>query len=447
MSIQYPTKPWVDGQVFSQTAPDGSTINGVYDASKNAWTLSRGTSGGTVPGGVVTTVDVQTVNQRPDVRDITPFELNPGNINNQQDVNWWLYDRTIELEEEIDDLAVTAERGTWKYSVNPPGNGEFNMLDENDFQNLFSAVKSLGFSKLDSKGEQHDFSTVQVEDYIELKEDGQSDYGLFQITGISNPSPDTANFEVSFVKGTGYMEPGKYARLKIFRLAQGEDLNAVADTGDNPPQNPVEGQLWWDSSDDDLTLYIYYDGQWIPAAPPVSLDGIEATITTALAVQKNLVDRVSAGEVAQSSIITQIDELEEKYITKTDFEKSLIAPARLAWKFNNVSSGSDDPGSGRFSYTTSGSNHYYRFSFQTANGVRLDDQLINSFNVNIDNGPVGTIWYKNHVNDNWKLKQQFRINTFRWGLNNHFEMRVSSRHGEINFGSNTLYYFTVGGFF
>ena len=267
MSIQYPTKPWVDGQTFSQSAVDGSTITGVYNASKNAWTLSRSTNGGTVPGGAVTTVDVQTVNQRPDVRDITPFELNPGNISNQQDVNWWLYDRTVELEEEIDDLAVTAERGIWKFSVNPPGNGEFNMLDDTDFQNLFSAVKSIGFSKLDSDGQSHDFSTVQVEDFIELKEDGQSDYGLFQITMVYEPSPDTANFDVTFVKGTGYMEPGKYARLKIFRLAQGEDLNAVADIGDSSPQDPVEGQLWFNSNDDELTLYIYYNGVWVPAAP------------------------------------------------------------------------------------------------------------------------------------------------------------------------------------
>jgi len=270
MAIPYPAGQWEDGQVFSYTANDGSTVTGIYNSSKNAWTFSRSMTsqgGGVSPGGVITTVDVRTVAQRPDDNQTSPFDIDPTVVKTQRDVNWWLYDRTIELEEEIDDLAITAERGIWKYSVNTPGNGEFNMLDDTDFQDLFSAVKSLGFSKLDSEGQSHDFSTVQVEDYIELKEDGQSDYGLFQITGVSNPSPNTANFDVTFVKGTGYMEPGKYARLKIFRLATGEDLNAVADIGDSSPQDPVEGQLWFNSNDDELTLYIYYNGVWVPAAP------------------------------------------------------------------------------------------------------------------------------------------------------------------------------------
>ena len=68
MSIPYPDKPWTDGQTFDYTV-DGTKVYGVYSASKNAWILSRSTAdqgGGSSPGGVVTTVDVQTVNQRPD---------------------------------------------------------------------------------------------------------------------------------------------------------------------------------------------------------------------------------------------------------------------------------------------------------------------------------------------------------------------------------------------
>ena len=267
MSIQYPGKPWVDGQVFIETLDDGSTVTGVYDLSKNAWTFSRSTSGGVTPGGVITTVDVKTVNQRPDVSDVSPFDLNPGNVNNQRDVNWWLYDRTVELEEEIDDIAASSERGIWKYSQQPAVDGEFNQFDGNGSQDFFSAVTIITFSKLDSQGISHDFSNVQIEDYIELKEDGQADYGLYQITSIDQPSPATVTFQVTFVKGTGYMEPNKFARLKIFRLAQGDDLNAVADIGDNSPRDPVEGQLWFNSNDDELTLYIYYNGVWVPAAP------------------------------------------------------------------------------------------------------------------------------------------------------------------------------------
>jgi len=340
------------------------------------------------------------------------------------------------------------------------------------------------------------------------------------------------------------MDPGKYARLKIFRLAQGEDLNAVADIGDNPPQDPVEGQLWWDSSEDDLTLYIYYDGQWIPAAPPVSLDGIEATITSALVVQRNLVERVTAGDTAQASLQSTVsdalstqqeiqadlsnyvqkngdtmtgelkidrpsgynhlllktggtnvikvgsytdsetrlqvyngqafkvvgyvdDTLTQLFgvsdtgrvtlnnvrtptndrdaATKEYVDSLLAAPARLSWKWDSTSSGDSAPPAGAFKYTTNGNDHYYRFSFETYNGIKLGESIISGFNRSIDNGPVGTIWYKEA--NGWKFKQEFRINTFRWNFNNHFEFRVTSRSGQTSFTPGTPYYITIGGFF
>lgn len=270
MSIPYPSTPWVDGQTFSYKANDGSTVTGIYNSSKNAWTFSRSMAdqgGGISPGGVVTTVDVKTVAQRPDDNETSPFSLDPTVINTQRDINWWLYDRTIELEEEIDDLAVTAERGVWQFKDTSLIEGEYNQIDGTGSQNLFAFTEYLTFSKFDSQGVEHDFKDVQVEDYIELKEDGYSDYGLFQITAIDEPAPGIARFQVVFAKGRGGMEPGRYARLKIFRLAQGEDLNAVADISDNSPKDPVEGQLWFNSNDDELTLYIYYNGVWVPAAP------------------------------------------------------------------------------------------------------------------------------------------------------------------------------------
>ncbi len=270
MSIPYPTPPWEDEQVFVYEANDGSTVTGIYNASKNAWTFSRSTSangGGIAPGGVVTTVDVKTVSQRPDENTRSPFSLDPNMAGNQRDVNWWLYDRTIELEEEIDDLAITAERGIWRYDEDGVETGEFNMLDNTGYQKAFQFVDEIVFHRRDSQGVDHAFDDVIVEDYIELKEDGKSDYGLFQITEILEPSPNTVQFIVDFVKGVGLMDLNGFARLKIFRLSQGEDLNAVADVSDNAPTDPVTGQLWFNSNDAELTLYIYYDGVWVPAAP------------------------------------------------------------------------------------------------------------------------------------------------------------------------------------
>ncbi len=77
-------------------------------------------------------------------------------------------------------------------------------------------------------------------------------------------------------------------------------------TGSLPPAplagftDNYDGRLWFDSNADELTLYIYNNGAWIPAAPPVSLDGINATIDAALLVQSDILTRVVAGETIQA---------------------------------------------------------------------------------------------------------------------------------------------------
>ena len=130
--------------------------------------------------------------------------------------------------------------------------------------------------------------------------------------------------------------------------------------------------------------------------------------------------------------------------TKAYVDSLLAAPARLSWKWD-TGSGNDAPPTGAFKYTATGGDNYYRFSFETYNGIKLGESVINDFNRGIDNGPVGTIWYKEA--NGWKFKQQFRINTFRWNYNNHFEFRVTSRNGSTSFTPGTPYYITIGGFF
>ena len=127
--------------------------------------------------------------------------------------------------------------------------------------------------------------------------------------------------------------------------------------------------------------------------------------------------------------------------------KFLRAPARLSWKFSSTSSGDSKPTDEYFKITANGNDTYIRFSFYTANGSHLGDSPFSDTNVSIDNGPVGTIWYWHYQDEDWRLKEQFRINSFRWNYNNHFEMRMTSRHGNKSYTSGTAYYITVGGFF
>ena len=49
---------------------------------------------------------------------------------------------------------------------------------------------------------------------------------------------------------------------------------------DEPPADASEGELYFDSGEEELTLYIRYNGDWVPAAPPVSTEGLESAITS-----------------------------------------------------------------------------------------------------------------------------------------------------------------------
>jgi len=79
------------------------------------------------------------------------------------------------------------------------------------------------------------------------------------------------------------------------------------DYDENPPEPKCTGHLWFDNSDDQLTLYIYNGNFWIPAAPPVSLEGIKNTIDAALEVQNSILERLDSGEAAQATIQGTID--------------------------------------------------------------------------------------------------------------------------------------------
>ena len=89
---------------------------------------------------------------------------------------------------------------------------------------------------------------------------------------IVDPLPGTGQYEGDLVlfEGSLYIWAGG-AWTKV-------SADGGATIGTIPPTPAEEGQLWFCNNEDDLTLYIYDGADWVPAAPPVSLDGIEASI-------------------------------------------------------------------------------------------------------------------------------------------------------------------------
>ena len=63
--------------------------------------------------------------------------------------------------------------------------------------------------------------------------------------------------------------------------------------GVSAPRPPfTEGQLWFSTEETELTLFIYDGNDWVPASPPVSLDGVEDGIKSADAAANEALQKV-----------------------------------------------------------------------------------------------------------------------------------------------------------
>ena len=84
----------------------------------------------------------------------------------------------------------------------------------------------------------------------------------------------------------------------------------LLDVSDKAPDEPQEGQLWFNTQADELTLYVFTGAEWVPASPPVSLDGIQSQIDNALIIQDDLLGRVATGEGKQRTLENKVSALE-----------------------------------------------------------------------------------------------------------------------------------------
>lgn len=164
-----------------------------------------------------------------------------------------LQDEIVELEEEIDAIAPSVERGRWSFTavgtVAQPG--QFTMYDA-DFGNgsptgLFKNAKSIWFNELDLDGTPHSFANVKDGELLEIFIDGSPDYGLFSVTGEAHDETQSgAKFwviDVDFVRtneATTAIGPGEICRFKIFEAPSGGDATSfVMKSGDTMTGNLV----------------------------------------------------------------------------------------------------------------------------------------------------------------------------------------------------------------
>ena len=162
------------------------------------------------------------------------------------DAKDFLQNEIIELEEEIEAIAPSVERGKWMFTavgtVGQPG--QFTMYDD-EFGSgqptgLFKSAKSIWFNEIDTDGTPHAFGDVDDGELLEIFIDGSPEYGLYEVVGKAHDETEGATsfwvIDVNFVRSleaTTAVGPGELCRFKIFMAPSGGDASGfVMKTGD-----------------------------------------------------------------------------------------------------------------------------------------------------------------------------------------------------------------------
>ena len=155
-------------------------------------------------------------------------------------------DIAVELEEEIDAIAPSVERGVWAFNLGglASSRGQLSMYD-NDYSNvgnpigIFKQAKSIWLNEEDNAGTPHGFDNVEAGNLLELFVEGEADYGLFEVVDVHDETNGAAQWwviEVNFVRAlsdTSLASNGDNIRLKIFSAPSGGTADGfVLKTGD-----------------------------------------------------------------------------------------------------------------------------------------------------------------------------------------------------------------------
>ena len=143
-------------------------------------------------------------------------------------------DQLTELEEEIDAIAPSVERGFWTMNLlgTVANQGQMSLYDDN-YTNvgsptgLFKDAKSIWLNEKDNAGTPHGFSGVEAGEFIELFVQGADEYGLYEVVDVHDETNGAAQWwviEVNFVRtleDTSTADNGDIIRVKIFQAPTG----------------------------------------------------------------------------------------------------------------------------------------------------------------------------------------------------------------------------------
>ena len=148
--------------------------------------------------------------------------------------NAFLQGEIVELEEEIEAIAPSVERGFWTMNLlgTVANQGQMSLYDD-DYTNvgnptgLFKDVKSIWLNERDNAGTPHGFAGVEAGELIELFVQGADEYGLYEVVDVHDETNGAAQWwviEVTFVRtleDASTTSTGDIIRVKIFNAPEG----------------------------------------------------------------------------------------------------------------------------------------------------------------------------------------------------------------------------------
>ena len=152
----------------------------------------------------------------------------------------------IELEEEIEAIAPSVERGSWNFTLSGTvsGPGVFTAYDQyvatsGNPIGLVTNIKSIWFHSIDNAGTPHGFDNVEPGNLLQLFVEGKEEYGLFEVVEVHDFTGGASDYwviDVDFVRtleNTTRFDNNETCRLNIFKAPEGGTADGfVLKTGD-----------------------------------------------------------------------------------------------------------------------------------------------------------------------------------------------------------------------
>jgi len=211
-----------DGDLWFNTSPDDLTLY-IYSEDTGTW----------IPAASVSGLEERVAeNEALQIQIVQRLQANEVLANFHSNEITTIKNEIVELEEEIDAIAPSLERGKWKFfeSGTITGPGIFTTYDQpadtsGNATGLVQNIKSVWLHSTDLDGGLHSFENVEIGNLLELFVQDSDDYGLFEVVKVGSYSSDTYwIIDVNFIRTlspTTKFEQDEVARLKIFQAPEG----------------------------------------------------------------------------------------------------------------------------------------------------------------------------------------------------------------------------------